>query len=115
MKTPEEAFYGKRQDVGHFSIFVSSVYFHVTKDAQKNLELTIELGILVGYTDTPHNYRVYLPTSWRIVVRRDIKIDEQKSMRVFLEREFQLQKELLVPKEEKPQTNVEQHMQRFQD
>ena len=56
MKTPEEAFFGKRPDVSHFRIFSSLVYFHVTKDARKKLELVAELGILVGYTDTPHNY-----------------------------------------------------------
>ena len=80
MKTLEEAFSGKKLDVGHFRIFGSSIYCHVTKDAKKKLELTIELGIFVGYTDTPHNYRVYLPTSQRIVVHRDLKFDEQKAM-----------------------------------
>ena len=55
MKKPEEAFSDKRPDVGHFRIFGSSVYYHVTKYAQKKLEPTTELGILVGYTDTPHN------------------------------------------------------------
>ena len=56
----------------------------------------------MGYTDTPHNYRVYFPTSWRTVVRIDLKFDEHKAMRVSLERELQLQvvEELLVPKEE---------------
>jgi len=76
MKTPEEAFSEKRSDVGHFRIFGSLVYFHVTKDARKKLELTTELGILVGYIDTPHNYRVYLPTSQRTVVHRDLNFDE---------------------------------------
>ena len=33
MKTPEEAFSGKRPYVGHFRLFSSSVYCHVTKDA----------------------------------------------------------------------------------
>ena len=110
MKTPEEAFSRKRLDVGHFRIFGSSIYFHVTKDARKKLEPTTELGILVGYTDTSHNYRVYLPTSWRIVVRKDLKFDEQKAMQVSLEREIQLQavEELLVPNEEEPQTNAKQ-------
>jgi len=110
MKTPKEAFSSKRPDVGHFRIFGSSVYCHVTKDARKKLEPTTELGILVGYSDTPHNYRVYLPTSWRTVVRRDLKFDKQKAMRVSLERELQLQamEELLVRKEEEPQTDVEQ-------
>ncbi len=48
MKKLDEAYYGKRPDVGHFRIFGSSVYFHVTKDAWKKLEPTIELGIFVG-------------------------------------------------------------------
>ncbi len=104
MKTPMEAFSGKRPDVSHFRIFGSSVYCHVTKDAQKKLDPTIELGILVGYTDTPHSYWVYLPTSQRTVVRRDLKFDEQKAMRLSLEREVKLhtEEELSIPKEEEP-------------
>ena len=90
MKTPEEAFFDKRPDVGHFRIFGSSVYFHVTKDAWKKFETTTELGIFVGYTDTPHNCRVYFPTNQRIVVRRYLKFEEQKVMRVYLERELQI-------------------------
>eukprot|EP00253_Pinus_taeda_P026118 PITA_26118 len=66
-KTPVEAFSKKRPNVSHFRIFGSSVYCHVTKDAQKKLDPTAELGILVGYTDTPHNYRVFLPASQRTV------------------------------------------------
>jgi len=33
MKTPEEAFSRKRPNVGHFRIFGSSIYCHLTKDA----------------------------------------------------------------------------------
>jgi len=80
MKILEEAYSDKRPDVGHFNIFGSSVYFHVTKDTQKNIELTIELGIFVGYTNTPHNYQVYLSTSRMIVVCRDVRFDEEKAM-----------------------------------
>lgn len=63
MKTPMEAFSRKQPDVSHFRIFGSSIYYHVTKDARKKIDPTIELGILVGYTDTPHNYHVFLPAS----------------------------------------------------
>jgi len=90
MKTPEEAYSGKRLDVGHFMIFRSSVYCHVTKDAQKKLEPTIELGIFVGYTDTAHNYRVYFLTSKMTLVRMDVRFDEEKAMQVSLEREIEL-------------------------
>ena len=59
MSTPEEAFSGKRPDISHLKIFGSPVYMHVTKDAGRKLDPTAEVGIFVGYTDTPHNYRVY--------------------------------------------------------
>eukprot|EP00253_Pinus_taeda_P007101 PITA_07101 len=62
---------------------------------------------IVGYTDTPHNYRVYLPDSGKTVVRRDIKFQEEKAMKCSLERELHLHtdEELLVPKDE-PQEEV---------
>jgi len=109
MKTPMEDFLGKRPDVSHFRIFGSLVYCHVTKDARKKLDPTVELGILLGHTDTPHNYHVFLPTSQRTVVRRDLKFDEQRAMRVSLERELKLHgdEELLVSKEEEPPDDVD--------
>jgi hypothetical protein len=68
MSTPEEAFTGKKPDVSHFKIFGSSVYVHVTMNARKKLEPTVEVGIFVGYTKTPQNYRVYFPNSKMIVM-----------------------------------------------
>ena len=108
MSTPEEAFTSKKPDISHFKIFGSSVYVHVAKDARKKLELTSEIGIFVGYTETPHNYRVYFSNSRMIVVLWYIKFDEEKAMRLSLERELDLHvvEELLVPKDE-PQ-DVEQ-------
>ena len=107
MSTPEEAYSGKRLDISHLRIFGSPVYMHVTKDARKKLEPTAEVGIFVGYTDTPHNYRVYFPDSGKTVVQRDIKFQEEKSMKCSLERELHLHvdEELLVPKDE-PQDEV---------
>ena len=68
MSTPEEAFFGKKSDTSHLRIFGSPIYIHVMKDARKKLELTAEVGIFVGYTDTPHKYHVYLPDIRKTVV-----------------------------------------------
>ena len=86
--------------MSHFKIFGSSVYFHVTKYARKNLEPTTELGIFLGYTDTPHNYWVYFPAHMMKVVRRDVKFDEDKAKPTSLEREveFHVDEDLLAPK-----------------
>ena len=102
MSTPEESFTGKKPNVSHLNIFGSSIYIHVTKDARKKLEPIAKVGIFVGYTETPHNYRVYFLDSRMTVVRRDIKFNEVKSMKFSLERELHLhaEEELLVPKDE---------------
>jgi hypothetical protein len=102
MSTPEEAFTGKKLDVSHLKKFGSYVFVHVNKDVRKKLEPAAEVGIFVWYTETPHNYRVYLLNSKMIVMRRDIKFDEGKAMRLLLERELDLhaEEELLVPKDE---------------
>eukprot|EP00253_Pinus_taeda_P024768 PITA_24768 len=68
MSRPEEAYSGKKPDLSHLRIFGANVYMHVTKDSKKNLEPTAEVGIFLGYTNTPHNYRVYFPDSGKTVV-----------------------------------------------
>lgn len=46
----------------------------------KKLDPIVELEILVGHANTPHNYQAFLPTSQRKMVRIDLKFNEQKSM-----------------------------------
>ena len=62
----------------------------MTKDARKKLYPTAKLGILVGYTNTPHNYQVYLPSTQRTVLHRYLKFNEKKAMHLSLERELEL-------------------------
>ena len=102
MGTPEEDFTGNNPDISHLKIFGSSIYIHVTKDDRKKLELTAEVGIFVGYTEIPHNYHVYFLDSQMTMVRRDIKFNEVKAMKLSLERELHLhaEEELLIPKDE---------------
>ena len=102
MSTPELDFTGKKPNISHLNIFGSSVYIHVTKDAKKKLEPTVEVGIFLGYTETPHNYRVYFLNNRMNVVHRDIKFNEVKAVKLSLERELHLhaEEELLVPKDE---------------
>ena len=98
MSTPEEDFSGKKIDVPYFNFFGSYVYCHVTKHSRKKLEPTVEIGIFLWYTNTPHKYRVYFPNNRMIVVRQDIKFDEEKAMRLSLKRELDLHVVKLAPK-----------------
>ena len=78
------------------------MYFHVFENSRKKIEPTTEMGVFVGYTETPHNYRVYFPSLRVIIVRRDVKFDDEKAMRCSLEKEFIIppEEELLAPTEE---------------
>ena len=53
----------------------------------------MELGVFVGYTKTPHNYRVYLPSIRMKIMRKDVMFDEKKAMQCSLERELQIPRE----------------------
>ena len=77
MITSEEAFLGRKLDVSHFRIFGASIYFHVSKESRKKLELTTKLRVIVGYTKCPHNYH-FCFLSLRIrVAQRNVKFDEE--------------------------------------
>ena len=70
-----------------FCIFGSLVYCHVLEEKRKKLELTLEKGIFMGYNETSKAYRVYIPTHRKIVIRRDVKFEEDKALRKSLEHE----------------------------
>lgn len=54
-------------------------FSHVPKDKRKKLEPTAERGIFVGYSETSKAYRIYLPHRGTVVVRRDVKFEEEKA------------------------------------
>ena len=80
-KTPEETFTGKLPKIGHFRIFGCLTYSHVPSEKRTKLEATGEPGILVGYNETSKAFRIYLPAQRKVVVRREVKLEEEKSFR----------------------------------
>jgi hypothetical protein len=80
-KTPEEAFYGKKPEVGHFRIFGCLTYSHVPSEKRTKLEPTIENGIFVGYIETSKDFCIYIPSLRKTIVRRDVRFEEDRSFR----------------------------------
>ena len=64
-RTPEEAFTGRRLDIGHLRMFGCLTYSHVPSEKRTKLEPTTEKGILVGYNKTTKGYRIYIPANER--------------------------------------------------
>jgi hypothetical protein len=59
--TLEEAYTGKKPQVGHFRIFGCITFSHVPKERRTNMEPTTEKGIFVGYSETSKAHQIYIP------------------------------------------------------
>ena len=85
--TPEECFLGKKPEVGHFRIFGSLTYSHASSEKRTKLEPTAKKGIFVGYDETMKDFRIYLPSQRKVVVRRDVNFEEERAFRRSIELE----------------------------
>ena len=79
--TPEESFTGKKLEVSHFRIFGCLTYSHVPSEKKTKFEPQIERGIFVGYDVTAKAFRIYLPSQRKVVVRREVRFEEEQAFR----------------------------------
>jgi hypothetical protein len=79
--TPEEAFSGKKPEVGHFRIFGCITYSYVPFEKRTKLEPMAERGIFVGYSETSKDLCIYLPSLRKTVLRRDVRFEEDRAFR----------------------------------
>eukprot|EP00253_Pinus_taeda_P034476 PITA_34476 len=75
-KTPKGVFTGKKPEVSHFRIFGSIAYCHMPDERCTKLDHTAENGFLVGYSEILKAYRIYIPSSRKIVVTKPSNIQE---------------------------------------
>jgi len=68
-RMPKGVFTGKKSEVSHLMIFGSVAYCHIPDEKRSKLDQTAEKGYLVGYIETLKAYRIYIPSSKKIVVR----------------------------------------------
>ena len=77
--TPEEAWSSIKPDVSHFHVFGSDAWAHIPDVKHKALEPKSEKCIFVGYSEYVKGYRLLQPKSKNIIIRRDVKFDENIS------------------------------------
>ncbi|KAL6323788.1 hypothetical protein AAG906_002256 [Vitis piasezkii] len=75
-KTSFEAWYGVKPAVEHLKVFGSLCYTHVPDVKRDKLDYKAEMGIFLGYSSTSKGYRVFNLKTKKIMVSRDIKVDE---------------------------------------
>ena len=89
--TPEESFTGKKPEVSHFRIFGFLTYSHVPSEKRTKFEATVEKGIFVGYDETSKAFCIYLPAQRKVVVRREVRFEEEQAFRKSRESEEEKQ------------------------
>ena len=66
-------------EIDHFQIFGCLTYSHVPSEKRTKMEATSERGIFVGYDETLKAFRIYFPAQRKVVVRREVKFEEEKA------------------------------------
>ena len=78
-KTPEEAWSGVKPSVEHFRVFGCISHVHVPDNRRTKLDDKGLSCILLGVSEKSKAYRLYDPTSQRIIMSRDVVFEEDKS------------------------------------
>jgi hypothetical protein len=81
-KTLEEAFTCVKPEVSHCRIFGCLVYIHVLVKKRTKLEPSSREGWFVGYIETSKAYKVYILEQRKMIVRRDVKFEEDFASRM---------------------------------
>ena len=79
--TPEEDFSWNRSQLTHLRIFRRATYSQVPKEKRTKLDPTTEKGIFVRYSETSKAYQIYIPTLRTMVVRWDVRFEEERAFR----------------------------------
>ncbi|KAA3483479.1 Integrase, catalytic core [Gossypium australe] len=75
-KTPFEAWHGLKPTVSHLKVFGCVCYTLIRTEKRTKLERRFVPRIFVGYSSTKKAYRVFDPSTKKIMVSRDVKLDE---------------------------------------
>lgn len=75
-KSPFEVWTGRKPNLSHIRIFGSRTFVHIPDARRTKLEAKCIEGVLVGFCENTKAYRIYIPSQRRVVVSRDVIIDE---------------------------------------
>eukprot|EP00951_Prasinocladus_malaysianus_P026715 scaffold237829_cov15-Prasinocladus_malaysianus.AAC.1 len=80
-KTPWELFSGDIPDVSHLRIFGATAYAQIPKNLRRKLDPASQKGVFIGYETNSKAYRILLDNPRRVIVSRDVIVNEEIDMR----------------------------------
>lgn len=87
--TPQEAWNGQKPTVSHLRVFGSVSYAHVPDQRRKKLEDKSKKLVFIGYDEKTKGYRLYDPVEKKIIVSRDVEVNEASNWDWRKEKEYE--------------------------
>lgn len=78
-KVPEEAWSGRKQGITHMKVFGCVPYADIPDQLRKKLDKKGEKCIFIGYSEESKAYRLYIPSTKKFFVRRDVQFIEEEA------------------------------------
>ncbi|KAI5422236.1 hypothetical protein KIW84_045631 [Lathyrus oleraceus] len=75
--TPEEAWSGRKPTIDYFRIFGCIAYAHIPDEKRRKLDNKGEKCIFLGVSDKSKAYKLYNPSTMKIVISRYVLFDEK--------------------------------------
>eukprot|EP00253_Pinus_taeda_P027098 PITA_27098 len=78
-RIPEEAWSGQKQTVTHMRVFGCVAYAHVPNQLRRKLDSKGEKCVFVGYCGESKAYKLYNPSTKKLIVSRDVQFIEDEA------------------------------------
>ena len=76
---PKEARSGRKNGVTHMRVFGCVAYAHVPYHLRKKLDNKGDKCIFVGYSGEPKAYKLYNPSTKKVIISRDVQFIEEEA------------------------------------
>ena len=78
-KVPEEAWSGRKQGVTHLRVFGCVAYAHIPDHLRRKLGSKGEKCVFIGYSEESEAYRLYISSTKKFFVSRDVQFIEEEA------------------------------------
>eukprot|EP00253_Pinus_taeda_P008164 PITA_08164 len=78
-RVPEEAWSGRKQGVTHMKVFGCVAYAHIPDQLRRKLDSKGEKCLFIGYSEESKAYRLYIPSTKKFFVSRDVQFIEEEA------------------------------------
>ena len=81
LQTPFEVFYGYKPEISYLRIFGCRAFAHILKDDRRKLDAKSIECVFVGYCDDHKAYKLFHPSSHRLIASRYVVFHENTDIR----------------------------------